>query len=430
MKPHAVYVSARWPWPARSGRDLMIRQSLQALADEFSITYVLIGARSKNDKPASDVDDVLSLKRPGALEIIWNFISKRNLSLQERLFFSRRNLTAILDLCRSKRSAAIIVDMIRMCPYLQGHAAILKICDMDDLLSKRYRQLSLFPKMVYNIFGTFGNEPIFRVLNALAKPMLKRILRIESRLLERREIDVTLAVDLVLLVSPLEAAGLSAKSGGTTTVIGFLPPMPVPKRARIKTKRQDLTADEIVSLLFVGDMRTPANNLAINFILDEILPALRAARIGYRMLIVGRAGVDSCQAIRATPYARHLGWVDDLSDVYMEADIVLCPCVIGTGVKLKVLEGMAHGKPVVTNALGAEGISAQPGSEFLLAEGREGGVKAIIDLATNENLCRRVGAAATAFIAAQHDPLRLQKKLKEEVRRKLHIGGFEPTVSL
>jgi hypothetical protein len=74
----------------------MIRHSLQALADEFSITYVLIGARSKNDKPASDVDDVLSLKRPGALEIIWNFISKRNLSLQERLFFSSRNLTAIL----------------------------------------------------------------------------------------------------------------------------------------------------------------------------------------------------------------------------------------------------------------------------------------------------------------------------------------------
>jgi glycosyltransferase involved in cell wall biosynthesis len=192
--------------------------------------------------------------------------------------------------------------MIRMCPYLQGHAAILKICDMDDLLSKRYRQLSLFPKMVYNIFGTFGNESIFRVLNALAKPMLRRILRIESRLLARREIDVALAVDLVLLVSPIE-------------------------------------------------------------------------------------------------------------------------------VKVKVLEGMAHAKPVVTNALGAEGISAQPGSEFLVAEDREGVVKAIIDLATNENLCRRVGAAATAYIAGQHDPLRLQKKLKEEVRRKLH-RRFEPTVSL
>jgi hypothetical protein len=359
------------------------------------------------------------------LEIIWNFISKRNLSLQERLFFSRRNLTAILDLCRSKGSSVIIVDMIRLCPYFHDHAAILKICDMDDLLSKRYRQLSLFPKMAFNIFGTFGNEPIFRVLNALAKPLLKRILLIESRLLERREIDVMRAVDLVLLVSPLEAAELSAKSGGTMTVIGFPPAMPVPTRARIKTESQDLTAKKIISLLFVGDMRTPANNMAINFVLDEILPALRAARIGYRMLIVGRAGVATCQNIGATPYARHLGWVDDLSKVYVEADIVLCPYLVGTGVKLKVLEGMAHAKPVVTNALGAEGISAQSGSEFLIAEGQEGFVKAIIDLATNENLRRQVGAAASAFIAEQYDPLRLQKKLKEEVRQKLSYRKIE-----
>src|ERR1700730_9219443 len=143
MKLHAVYVSARWPWPSRSGRDIMIRQSLQALADEFSITYVLIGAQSQNATPALDVDYVLSLNRPGVIEIICNFVSKRNMSLQERLFFSRRNLKAVLALCRLKRSSAIIVDMIRLCPYLQGHAAILKICDMDDLLSKRYRQLSV-----------------------------------------------------------------------------------------------------------------------------------------------------------------------------------------------------------------------------------------------------------------------------------------------
>jgi glycosyltransferase involved in cell wall biosynthesis len=423
MKPHAVYVSARWPWPSRSGRDIMIRQSLQALADEFSITYVLIGAQSQNATPALDVDYVLSLNRPGVIEIIWNFVSKRNLSLQERLFFSRRNLKAVLDLCRLKRSSAIIVDMIRLCPYLQGHAAILKICDMDDLLSKRYRQLSMFPTAVYNLFGTFGHEPIFRVLNTLAKPVLQQILRIESRLVERREIDVMLAVDLVLLVSPLEAADLSAKGGGIATVMGFPPPMPVPACGRTETKKRGLTADGSVSLLFVGDLRTPGNNLAINFIVDEILPALRATHVVYQMIIVGRAGVDTCQKIKETPYARHLGWVDDLSDVYMEADIVLCPYLVGTGVKLKVLEGMAHAKPVVTNALGAEGILAQPGSEFLIADGKEGIVKTIIELATNENLCRRVGAAATAFIAEQHDPLRLQKKLKEKVRQLLHARG-------
>jgi glycosyltransferase involved in cell wall biosynthesis len=420
MKPHAVYVSSRWPWPPRSGRDIMIRQSLQALADEFSITYVFVGAQSENTTPALDVDDVLTLNPPGVLEIMWNFISQRNLSLQERLFFSRRNLQAVSDLCRSKHSSAIIVDMVRMSPYLQAHAAVLKICDMDDLLSKRYGQLSMFQIADYNLFGTHGHNPIFRVLNTLAKPVLQRILRIESRLIEQREIDVALAVDLVLLVSPLEAADLSAKSGGTTTVMGFPPALAVPKCAPIRMKKRLSTTNEIVSLLFVGDMRTPANIMAVNVILDEILPALRAARVGYRMLIVGRAGVGMCGKIKGAPYASHSGWVDDLSGVYEDADIVLCPLLVGTGVKLKVLEGMAHGKPVVTSALGAEGISARPGFEFLVPEDQEGVVTAIIDLATDENLRRRIGAAARAFIAEQHGSFRLQEKLKEQVRQKLH----------
>jgi glycosyltransferase involved in cell wall biosynthesis len=204
---------------------------------------------------------------------------------------------------------------------------------------------------------------------------------------------------------------------GVKTVMDFPPAIPVPESAAIRTKR---LISGTVSLLFVGDMRTPANVLAINLIIDEILPALRAANVGHRMEFVGRSGVNASQKIKETPHANHLGWVDDLSDAYVRADVVLCPFVVGTGVKIKVLQGMANAKPVVTNALGPEGISAQPGSEFLVAESREGIVKAIIDLAANETLRTQIGAAAAAFIAKQHNPFRLQEKLKEEIRQKLH----------
>jgi glycosyltransferase involved in cell wall biosynthesis len=394
------------------------RAVARGLADDFSVTYVFIGARTERSTSSPDVDDVVVLSRPSMIEIIWNFIFKRKLSFQERLFFSRYNLQAIYKLCRSKSSAAIIVDMIRMSPYLQGHGAILKICDMDDLLSKRYRQLSQLQPAFYNVFGTFAHVPIFRILHLLAKPFLKPILHVEARLIEQRETDVLRAVDLVLLVSPVEAADLSAKSDGTTVVMDFPPSMPLPVHAPLKTKEQ--AADGLASLLFIGDMRTPANSLAINFILEEILPALRSAGLAHRMLVVGRAPVETCRKIQMTPHASHLGWVNDLSDVYDQADVVLCPFLVGTGVNIKILEGMAHAKPVVTTSLGAEGISAKPGSEFVVADGQEGIVRAITELARNKELRRRIGAAAVAFIAAQHDPFRLQKRLKEKLREKLN----------
>lgn len=410
----------------------MIRQSLRSIADEFSITYVLVGAEVENTAAALDVDDVLCLNRPGVLEIMWNVISKPKMSFQERLFFSRSNFRAITDLCSSKRSSAIIVDMVRMSPYLQAHQAhtsILKICDMDDLLSKRYRQLAKFRNAVYNPFGTFGHEPLFRVLNKLAKPVLQSVFRIEADLIERRETDMGLLVDLVLLVSPHEAAELLGKTGGSTDVMAFPPSMPVPKRARSGTKSRAFTTSELVTLLYIGDLRTPANILAMNFILDDILPALQSAPVWYRMVVVGRAGDDVIKKLEAAPYVSHLGWVDDLSDVYAAADIVLCPFVVGTGVKLKVLEGMAHGKPVVTNSIGLEGISAQAGSQIVIAEGKEGVAGAIADLAENRGLRNRIGAAAAAFIAEHHDPVHLQKKLKEEVRHKLHARGIEGMMS-
>lgn len=428
MKAHAIYISSRWPWPPRSGRDMMIRQSLKSLAEEFSITYVLVGAEANITEPALDVEDVVVLSRPDALEIAWNFISMPRLSLQERLFFSRRNFRAITDLCRAKCPAAVIVDMIRMSPYLyadEAHAGSLKICDMDDLLSKRYRQLANFKEHAVNPFGTFGHDPLFRVLGKLAEPMIESVFRIEACLIERREIDIGLLADLVLLVSPTEASELSAKTGRATGVMAFPPSMPVPKLIHANEKSRsgvEPATVELVTLLFIGDLRTPANMLAMNFILDEIFPELESAQIRYQMIVAGRAGVDLCQKFDATPYVNHLGWVDDLSDVYAAADIVLCPFVVGTGVKLKVLEAMAHAKPVVTNSIGAQGLSVQAGSHIVIAEGREGIARAIADLAGNRELRRRIGDAAAAFVAEHHDPMRLRKKLKETVRQRLHAS--------
>jgi glycosyltransferase involved in cell wall biosynthesis len=93
-------------------------------------------------------------------------------------------------------------------------------------------------------------------------------------------------------------------------------------------------------------------------------------------------------------------------------------------VKLKILEEIAHAKPVVTNGLGTEGIATRPGLDFILAEDPRAIVKAYNQLPADAALRSRFGNAARVFIVEQLDLLRLQRMLKEEARQKLNLRGI------
>ncbi|HNB74014.1 MAG TPA: glycosyltransferase family 4 protein, partial [Acidobacteriota bacterium] len=61
------------------------------------------------------------------------------------------------------------------------------------------------------------------------------------------------------------------------------------------------------------------------------------------------------------------GWVANLEEVYARADAVVIPLRAGGGTRIKLLEALAHGVPVVSTTLGAEGIEVQSGTHAILA---------------------------------------------------------------
>jgi glycosyltransferase involved in cell wall biosynthesis len=81
-------------------------------------------------------------------------------------------------------------------------------------------------------------------------------------------------------------------------------------------------------------------------------------RVPDSKLVVIGSGWDDVDAPRAVRFA---GWTDSLVDQYEDARLVIAPLFSGGGTKLKVLEGMAAGRPVVTTPIGAEGLPAAAG---------------------------------------------------------------------
>jgi glycosyltransferase involved in cell wall biosynthesis len=122
-------------------------------------------------------------------------------------------------------------------------------------------------------------------------------------------------------------------------------------------------------LIFSGWLGTQANQDALSFIADQVWPAIRETLPHLELDVVGGGIPDSLRGrLDAIGALNLVGEVPDMRPYYRQASILLVPLRIGSGTRLKILEAMSQGNPVVSTGKGAEGLSMEPGRHFLLAE--------------------------------------------------------------
>lgn len=110
------------------------------------------------------------------------------------------------------------------------------------------------------------------------------------------------------------------------------------------------------SLLFVGNFRHPPNLDAARWLTNEIFPRILNERPNARLTLAG-AGAHSALVTRA--HITVISDVADLAPVYAATSVVVAPLRTGGGMRLKVMEGMAHARPVVCTSIAAAGISVE-----------------------------------------------------------------------
>lgn len=157
-----------------------------------------------------------------------------------------------------------------------------------------------------------------------------------------------------------------------------------------------------LTLLFVGSLGYFPNEDAACFLCREVLPRLRAATdrpVSVR--IVGPHPPASVRSL-AGPDISVTGAVADVSPYYADAHLAVVPLRAGGGTRIKVLEAFAHGVPVVSTALGAEGLDVEQGSHLLIADTAEGLAAACLRLADNPAVADALARRARALVAARY----------------------------
>jgi glycosyltransferase involved in cell wall biosynthesis len=132
----------------------------------------------------------------------------------------------------------------------------------------------------------------------------------------------------------------------------------------------------------VGTLNYGPNEHGVKWLVQAILPAIRA-RVGatdVTLTVIGRAPPDWMrEQAAAGAFALHAD-VPDVKPFYDACDAVVVPISAGGGTRIKILEAFGYGRVVVSTTLGAEGIEAEPGKDFLIADSQSEFAEAVVRL--------------------------------------------------
>jgi glycosyltransferase involved in cell wall biosynthesis len=166
------------------------------------------------------------------------------------------------------------------------------------------------------------------------------------------------------------------------------------------------------SVLFVGNFTHPPNRDAARWLALEIMPLIRARHASAELVIVGSGPTEDVLGL-AQPGVQILADVATVDALIEAAAVIVAPVRTGGGMRMKVLEALAHGKPVVTTPRGAEGYE-RPGTRppLVVAEDSQGIAAATAQLLANERCRRELGRQARAFAREHHSPTAWGKRLE------------------
>jgi polysaccharide biosynthesis protein PslH len=158
------------------------------------------------------------------------------------------------------------------------------------------------------------------------------------------------------------------------------------------------------SLLFVGSFLHAPNVDAVNWLVDDILPRVRAEYPDATLTIAGADPRGRIQHL-AGPHVVLAGYVEDLAPLIDDAAVLLAPVRIGGGQRMKVLYGLGAGKAVVTTARGAEGLdTAATVSALRVAEDADGIARATVELLRSPVERRALACRARALVQDRYTP--------------------------
>lgn len=359
-----VLITATETEPRSFGKQVVLGGMLDHLCARLGpdqVHVVLIGRAGIDRPPVPYRRHVIA--KPSAADqlaaVAGRVLGPAHSSLQEAALWSDATLAALAETLAEVRADLQIWDTMRTGQYARRLGRKPRVLYADDLFSKRYA--SMLERLdqdaaggrgakVADPLGEFGKLLPGAAAKVVGRrSVFRRLLQLERTLTARSEERAPAEFDATYLVNAQEAAELRERTGDPT-VGTLLPLLPEP------AVRERRWAGGPV-FVFLGGLDFAPNRDGLTWFLGTFREQVLAAVPDFRLLVVGRGSANlPAEAAAWGDRVRALGWVDDLDEVLGSCAALLSPLRVGSGTKIKVLEALARGLPVVATRAGVLGL--------------------------------------------------------------------------
>ncbi len=385
-----LFLSPRQSLPARSGAKLREYHFLRALAQSAEISYLYFIDPGSSPLTVSDLPfcrEVIGVPKPsayGAVKTAMGILGSWPLPI---LNYTSPEMSAAVSRAMDAGDFDIVhLDSIHMIRYAQG------------------------PRVIYN-WHNIESEAMHRY-SATTTSLARRWYAAQTaRKLERLESNIlhtafghivcsTRESDKLRQIAPGARIEVVENGVDTRYFAEQVPPAPT------GTRRQ---------IVFVGAMDYFPNSEAAVFFANNVWPPMKRALGVMELTVVGANPGPQVRALGKHWGVNVTGMVPDVRPWYRGALAAVVPLRTGAGTRLKILEAMAAGVPVISTPLGAEGLQVTDGENILIVnpDDTAGWIERVLNVAESPELSEKLVAAGLHLVQTRYDWEILGSKLRK-----------------
>ncbi len=309
---------------------------------------------------------------------------------------ARRAMRSLVQRLSQEEAFDVVhADQLNMAQYAWHVPGARKVLDAHNALWLLYQR-------------TAATMPV-----GLRKLFLER----DWRLLKRYEGRVVREFDAVLAVSEEDKAALLDAAGVTREVTV------IPIAIDMDEVQPVERVPEPTHILHIGTMYWPPNIDAVLWFAREVYPLIRQQRADVQFDIVGARPPAEILALGESGTGINVtGYVEDPTPYFQQAAAMIVPLRAGGGMRVKILNAMAQGIPIVSTTLGYEGIELAPGGDLLVGDAPDAFASQILTILGNPKRARDLAVRGRRLIAEKYDYRSACKPL-DRIYREMGTSG-------
>ena len=383
------------PWPPKDGGAIACLNMTKGFSMLGHEVTVLSMNTSKHHIRIKDMpDDVKSkadfrlVEVPASinwLEATLNLLFSK-LPYNAQRFISDEFSNELVKLLTEKTFDVIQLEGLYLCPYIP--------------VIREYSK-ALIAYRAHNI-----EYEIWERTAKLSEGFRSKYLRNLSKRIKRFEISYLNSYDLLVPITDrdgiiLDKLGNTKPRHTSQTGIDFASLVPTARKL------------EFPSLFHIGALDWAPNQEGLIWFFNHCWPKIHQENPDLKFYLAGRNAPEWFERIIKLDGVVYLGEINDAYDFINSKAVMVVPLFSGSGMRIKIIEGMALGKPIVTTDIGTEGIPTESGKNILIANDADSFTEAINQLINDRSLSDRIGTNAIGFIQEKYDNLSQAEALVE-----------------